>query len=226
MGRVFVTPFKPSENEWLKGLGFGFGGTYGKERDGTTSLYKTWGQSTWFSYNKGVTASGLRTHLDPQAYYYWRHLGLMAEYAQDEHSLNQFGTIGGRFVNQTDTFTDTGYMAQASYYLTGEKAAFGWVKPLHPFDPRKGWWGGWEVAARISNVTTQTRQFQLGFASPNVAAKTATEFALGVNWYLSDNVKWWFDYANTYFDGGAGTAAAPKDRPNESVFESQLQIAF
>jgi hypothetical protein len=82
------------------------------------------------------------------------------------------------------------------------------------------------LAARISNVATQTRQFQLGFASANVAAKTATEFALGVNWYLSDNVKWWFDYANTYFDGGAGTAALPKDRPNESVIESQLQIYF
>ena len=226
MGRVFLTPFKLSESEWIKGLGFGFGGTYGKERNGTTSVYKTWGQSTWFSYNKGVTASGLRTHLDPQAYYYWRHLGLMAEYAQDEHSLNQLGTFGGKFVNQTHTFTDTGYMAQASYYLTGENAAYGWVKPLHPFDPRKGWWGGWELAARISNVAAQSSQFRLGFASKNVSADAATEFALGVNWYLSDNVKWWFDYANTYFDGGAGTAAAPRDRTNESTFESQLQIAF
>ncbi len=39
--------------------------------------------STWFSYNSGVTASGLRARLEPQAYYYWRGLGLMAEYAQD-----------------------------------------------------------------------------------------------------------------------------------------------
>ena len=230
MGRIFLTPFKKSEKEWLKGFGAGFGGTYGTERGSTISAYKTWGQSTWFSYNKGVTASGLRTHLDPQIYYYWRHLGLMAEYAQDEHSLNLTTTHGGgatkRFINRTDTFTDTGYMAQASYYLTGENASFGWVKPLHPFDPLKGSWGGWELAARISNVAAQTRQFQLGFASPNVSAKSATEFALGVNWYLSDNVKWWFDYANTYFDGGAGTAALPKDRPNESVIESQLQIYF
>ena len=230
MGRIFLTPFKPSENEWIKGLGFGFGGTYGNQRNGTVPRYQTWGQTIWFSYNKGVTASGLRTHLDPQIYYYWRHLGLMAEYAQDEHSLNLFTTVGKapfvKLINRTDTFTDTGYMAQASYYLTGENASYGWVKPLHPFDPRKGSWGAWEVAARISNVALQTRQFQLGFANPSVSAKTATEFALGVNWYLSDNVKWWFDYANTYFNGGAGTAKVPRDRPNESVFESQLQIAF
>ena len=230
VGRIFATPFELSENRWLKGLGFGFAGSYGDERGSTTSVYKTYGASTWFSYTKGVTASGLRARLEPQAYYYWRSFGLMAEYAQDEHSLNRFVTVGKsppeRQINTTDTFTDTGYFAQASYLLTGENASYGWVKPYHPFDPRIGWWGGWELAARISNVAAQSRQFQLGYADPSVSAKTATEFAAGVNWYLSSNIKWQFDYANTFFDGGAGTTAEPKDRPNESVVESQLQVSF
>ena len=230
IGRIFATPFERSENQWLKGLGFGFAGSYGDERGNTTSIYRTYGMSTWFTYNKGVTASGLRARLEPQAYYYWRGLGLMAEYAQDEHSLNLFTNKGTNpnkhLINRTDTFTDTGYFAQASYLLTGEDATYGWVKPYHPFDPRNGFWGAWEVAARISNVAAQTRQFQLGFANPSVSAKSATEWAVGVNWYLSHNVKWQFDYANTFFNGGAGTTAVPKDRPNESVFESQLQIAF
>ena len=230
VGRVFATPFKLSENQWLKGLGFGFAGSYGDERGSTTSSYKTYGASTWFSYTKGVTASGLRARIEPQAYYYWRSFGLMAEYAQDEHSLNRFLTVGHpptpRQINSTDTFTDTGYFVQGSYLLTGEDASYGWVKPYHPFDPRNGWWGGWELAGRISNVAAQTRQFKLGFADPSVSAKTATEWAAGVNWYLSNNIKWQFDYANTFFDGGAGTTAEPKDRPNESVFESQLQISF
>jgi len=226
VGRVFLTPFKQSDNEWAKGFGAGVGGTYGDECCSTTSVYRTWGQSSWFSYNSGVTASGLRTHIDPQAYYYWRHLGLQAEYAQDEHSLNLSATTKGNLINRTDTFTDTGYMAQASYYLTGETSSFGWVKPLRPFDPRDGGWGAWELAARISNVAAQTRQFQLGFANPSVSAKIATEVAAGINWYLSNNVKYWFDYANTFFYEGAGTPAAPKNRPTESVFESQLQVAF
>ena len=230
VGRIFTTPFKLSENQWLKGLGFGFAGSYGDERGSTTSTYKTYGASTWFSYTKGVTASGLRARLEPQAYYYWRSFGLMAEYAQDEHSLNQFLTVGKaphiKQTNDTDTFRDDGYFAQASYLLTGEDASYGWVKPIHPFDPRNGWWGGWELAARISNLAADSRQFKLGFADPAVSVKTATEYALGVNWYLSSNIKWQFDYANTFFDGGAGTTGAPKDRPNESVFESQLQIAF
>ncbi len=231
VGRIFATPFELSENQWLKALGFGIGGSYGDERGITVSTYKTYGMSTWFSYNSGVTASGLRARLDPQAYYYVGPFGLMAEYAQDSHSLNRFATNGApspftKQINRTDTFTDTGYFAQASYLLTGEKASYGWVKPNHPFNPRNGWWGGWELAARISNVAADSRQFQLGFANPGVAAKTATEFAAGINWYLTSNIKWQWDYANTYFDEGAGTTALPRDRPNESVFESQLQITF
>jgi phosphate-selective porin OprO/OprP len=230
VGRIFSTPFELSENRWLKGLGFGFAGSYGDERSTVLSTYKTYGMSTWFTYNSGVTASGLRTRLEPQAYYYVGPFGLMAEYAQDEHSLNRFTKAGGvpftKQINTTDTFTDTGYFAQASYILTGENASYAWVKPYHPFDPRNGWWGGFELAARISNVAAQTRQFQLGFASPNVSAKTATEFAAGVNWYLTSHIKWQWDYANTFFNGGAGTITAPKDRPNESVIESQLQISF
>jgi phosphate-selective porin OprO/OprP len=230
VGRIFATPFELSENRWLEGLGFGFAGSYGDERGSTISTYKTYGMSTWFSYNKGVTASGLRARIEPQLYYYWRSFGLLAEYAQDEHSLNRFITVGkpptARLINRTDTFTDTGYVVQGSYLLTGEDASYGWVKPYHPFDPRNGFWGAWELAARISNVAAQTRQFQLGFANPSVSAKSATEWSAGVNWYLSNNIKWQFDYANTFFDGGAGTTAVPKDRPNESVFESQLQICF
>jgi phosphate-selective porin OprO and OprP len=230
VGRIFSTPFELTENPWLKGLGFGFAGTYGDERGATTSVYRTYGMSTWFAYNKGVTASGLRARLEPQAYYYVGPFGLMAAYAQDEHSLNLFTTAGKapftRLINRTDTFTDTGYFAQASYLLTGENASYGWVKPRHPFDPRNGWWGAWELAGRISNVQADSRQFQLAFANPSVSAKTATEFAAGVNWYLTPNIKWQWDYANTYFNGGAGTTTDVKDRPNESVIESQLQISF
>ena len=230
VGRIFATPFELSEKWWLKGLGFGFAGSYGDERGSTISIYRTYGMSTWFTYNKGVTASGLRARIEPQLYYYWRSFGLLAEYAQDEQSLNRFITVGkaptARLINRTDTFTNTGYVVQGSYLLTGEDASYGWVKPRHPFDPRNGFWGAWEVAARISNVAAQTRQFQLGFANPSVSAKSATEWSLGINWYLTPNVKWQFDYANTFFNGGAGTTAVPTDRPNESVFESQLQISF
>lgn len=227
VARVFATPFKLSEHQWAKGLGLGVAASYGNERGSTTSVYKTYGQSTWFSYAKGVTASGERTRLEPQAYYYWRSFGLLGEYVSDQHSLNRFTTVPTtRLINNTDTFRDDGYMVQGSWLLTGEDASYGWIKPYRPFDPRSGKWGAWELGARISNLSADPRQFKLGFANPTVSAKTATEYALGLNWYLSSNIKWQFDYARTFFNWGAGVKGAGKDRPDESVFESQLQIAF
>ena len=59
VGRIFTTPFELSENRWLKGLGFGFGGSYGDERGTTTSTYKTYGMSTWFTYNSRRDCVGL-----------------------------------------------------------------------------------------------------------------------------------------------------------------------
>ena len=236
VGRIFTTPFELAENQWLKNLGLGIGGSIGDERGTTTSVYKTYGQSTWFTYAEGVTASGQRYRIEPQGYYYYKGFGMLAAYAKDSHELNRNARVkkGATFhyVNANETFADSGYVAQASYILTGEDASYGWVKPSRPFDPRNGRWGAWEIAVRISNTAADSGQFKLKFADPTVSAKTATEYAFGVNWYLNANIKWQFDYARTFFDAGAGTAAtatAPafvKDRPDESVFETQLQIAF
>ena len=43
-----------------------------------------------------------------------------------------------------------------------------------------------------------------------MSAEEATEWSAGINWYLNPNVKWQFDYANTFFNGGAGTTAVPE----------------
>src|SRR5271168_3802985 len=94
VGRIFATPFELGETAWLKGLGFGFGGSYGDERGTTTSTYKTYGMSTWFRSEERRVGKECRSRLEPQLYYYWRSFGLMAEYAQDEHSLNLFTTTG------------------------------------------------------------------------------------------------------------------------------------
>jgi phosphate-selective porin OprO and OprP len=237
VGRVFATPFSLSETHWLKNLGFGFGGSIGDERATTTSIYRTYGQSTWFTYTKGVTAAGQRYRYEPQAYYYYKGFGLLAAYAKDSHELNRNARVKKsattfHYVNDYATFADSAYVVQGSYLLTGEDASYGWVKPYRPFDPRNGKWGAWELAARISNVAADTGQFKLKFADPTMSAKTATEYAFGVNWYLNPNIKWQFDYARTFFNWGAGKAGATnattvvKDRPDESVFETQLQLTF
>jgi phosphate-selective porin OprO and OprP len=231
VGRLFATPFVNSENNWLTGIGVGFAATYGDEFNNTISTYKTYGQQTWFTYNKGVTASGFRFRYEPQLYYYHRQFGLMAAFASDRHALNLSGIVThGKtpvFVNNYSSFTDTGYLAQLSYVLTGEDATYKGVIPRHPFDPFNGTWGALDVVGRISNVAVDSGVFKLGYANPNVSANNATEYAFGINWYLNTNVKWQLDYARTFFNGGAGTNPKfPQDRPDEGLFETQLQISF
>lgn len=227
VGRVFATPFTKSNYLWARGLGFGIAGTYGDERDGTTSVYSTFGQTTWFSYNSGVTAAGTRYRYSPQLYYYFGPFGLLSEFVSDTHQLNLNAAIKKgsvtKHVNDYETFTDRGYSVAATYLLTGEDGSYYGVKPLRPFDPPEGALGAWEIAARIGSIGTDSGQFKLKFVDPSVSARTATEYAFGVNWYLTENVKWQFDYARTFFDLGA---PGGKDRPDESVFETQLMLAF
>jgi hypothetical protein len=50
---------------------------------------------------------------------------------------------------------------------------------------------------------------------------------VGLNWYLSKNVKIYLDYEKTTFKGGGGgTAAAPLDRQDETVLFERFQISF
>ena len=50
----------------------------------------------------------------------------MTEYAQDDESVN----LTTLKINRADSFTNTGYMVQATYYLTGENASYSTVSPL------------------------------------------------------------------------------------------------
>jgi phosphate-selective porin OprO and OprP len=187
-GRLFAQPSRQTENKWIKGLGVGFAGTYGNERNGTTSTYKTFGQSTWFSYNKGVTASGQRYRIAPQAYYYTGPFSLMAEYNSHTHALNRATTVtsGGvtKFINDTETFGDDGYMAVATYVLTGEDASYYGVKPNHVFDPWHGTFGAFEIAGanqqhrdRLEPVQAEFRKsFGLGSRRHRVCIRSELVF--------------------------------------------------
>ncbi|MCC6142836.1 MAG: hypothetical protein IT368_03410 [Candidatus Hydrogenedentes bacterium] len=79
-----------------------------------------------------------------------------------------------------------GYL-QAAHILTGERraydtrrAVFGPIVPERPVSRHGGGWGAWEVAARISHLDLND-----GF----VRGGRETNFALGLNWYLTRDVR-------------------------------------
>ncbi|EHR04053.1 OprO/OprP family phosphate-selective porin [Bradyrhizobium sp. WSM471] len=90
-----------------------------------------------------------------------------------------------------------GGYAQAGYVLTGEgrsynaaNAAYGGVKPAHPFSLEGGGWGAWEIAGRFSTIDLND---QLGTAT-GIAGGRQTVYTAALNWYVNGNVRFMLDY--------------------------------
>ena len=233
VARIFLQPFKTTDLDPLKGLGFGVAGTIGNQQftSSSTNLptYKTTGQLTFFSYRSGVAPNGTEFRGTPQAYYYWGPLGLLGEYVVSEQDV-QAGAVHDQLRNKA-------WQAQASFVLTGENATYNGVIPRRPFDPKKGGWGALELVGRYGDLRIDPDAFStaptaanLRFADPTKSAQEAREWGVGLNWYLNRSVKLVLDYEQTTFNGGAGTATATtyniRDRQTEQVIITRAQISF
>ena len=227
--RVFAHPFGDSENFALRGLGVGIAGTY-TSQTGTTAqpllpVFRTPAQSTFFRYRTGATptlADGERTRLAPQLYYYVGRFGLLSEYTTVSQDVSRTTTAGRR----EDSLDTTAWQVQASWFLTGEEESFRGFKPNNVFSLADGTWGAFELVARYQELDPDDDAFVGGaasFADPANAARKATAYGLGLNWYLNENLKWVLNYDRTSFDGGAAGGA---DREDEDVFLTRFALGF
>jgi phosphate-selective porin OprO/OprP len=233
-GRLFLSPFKNSDRAAWQNLGVGVAGSIGNDSQtanglpsttgGTLPGYTTAGLQQFFAYNPTsgkVVADGLHWRLTPQAYYYYGPLGLLGEYAISDQGVRN-GTATAQLHN-------TAWGITAGWLLTGEDAAYAsGVTPLHPFNPRQGQWGAWQIVARYSELDIDNDAFPI-FANPATAASAAQGWSAGVNWYLNKNLRMNASYSRTTFTGGGGagtTAPAITTQQPESVISTRLQLAF
>jgi phosphate-selective porin OprO/OprP len=235
-GRIFVQPFKTTDIDPLKGFGVGVGGTIGDQQPSSTTTnlptYKTTGQNAFFTYNdKGVAPDGLEYRLTPQGYYYWGPVGLLGEYAFADEQMRA-GAL-------RDYVYNTAWQVEGSFVLTGENASYNGVIPRHPFDPKTRGLGAFELVARYGQLDVDRDAFNASptvtrFADPTKEARQATEWGIGLNWYLNKDIKFVLDYEQTHFEGGAGattgTGSTAKyfvaNREAEEVVIGRLQLAF
>ena len=234
-GRLFTQPFKNSDISALQGLGFGVAGT---SENGTSNVkdlpnttggtlpgYATDGQQQFFAYNPttgAVVASGEHWRLSPQGYYYYGPLSLLGEYAISDQGVRNTATHA-----QADLH-NTAWEISGGWVLTGEKASFNGVTPLHPFDPRNGQWGALQVVGRYEELNIDNDAFPV-FANPATSASAAQAWSAGLNWYLNRNIRVNASFSHTTFTGGGGTgtsAPAPVTRQPENVFFTRIQLAF
>ena len=219
--RVFFEPWKNDANA-LSGLGFGIAASIGdKHGSGNNFLprYRTPGQVQFFNYRSNVAgrrpasplvAAGL---LLPQRV---RPAGRIHHLRPGRAGASGASGVARHLENDAWQLT-------ASYVLTGEDAGYqgvaGLTIPLRSAVQAGARWNWWRATASWRSTTTPSRCSPI----PPAAAPRASAWGLGLNWYLTGNLKLVANYTQTTFEGGAADGA---DREDEKTFFTRAQFSF
>jgi phosphate-selective porin OprO/OprP len=240
-GRLFFRPFRTDGLRAFGNLGIGLSAQTGNRKGrlptstqpAQTGLapYKTAGQNTFFQYLAPATdTTGAQTtftherasRLNPQLYYYYGPFGLLAEYVWLRQGV-QKGTT-------TTQLTQKAAHATASFTIGGTEDYDG-ATPEHGFDPGAHHLGALQLAVRFGWLGIDDATFPT-YANPLSSARTAKGIAGGANWVLRRSFRLGVLYEQTWFDGGAGTAATATaaavmaNRPTEYLLQARAQVNF
>ncbi|MBR0849404.1 OprO/OprP family phosphate-selective porin [Bradyrhizobium diazoefficiens] len=163
----------------------------------------------------GVEAAGTYGPLFVQGEYYWFNI--------DRNANTAVPPIG------TSSLKFRGGYAEAAYVLTGEtrkynavNAAYGGVKPNHPFSLDGGGWGAWEVAGRVSQMDLND---QLATAA-GIAGGRQTVYTLALNWYVNGNVRFMLDYLHGNISKQASAVSTADVGSKFDAIAMRTQFAF
>ena len=142
---------------------FGIAGSFGVENDAvsTTSstppTITTPATVTWFAYNSGVMANGVRHRISPELVYFYHSFGFASQYYHQDQKLQ---------ASSTKPIVDVpidGYYVMATYLLTGEQRTeySQQIEPIRPFDPCAPMAspGAWELVFRVDRMEVGQQAF-------------------------------------------------------------------
>jgi hypothetical protein len=205
-GRVRFSPFKDSDNPWLKGLSFGGAAEHSRSKalanelsfsglmvDGTYTFFPQ------YRINGGIERYNGQFSLLKGS------LGIRGEYTQLLEKRSNIGSfqLGGAGYTTLPGIVGKGTYLAANYLLTGEKEpenAIPRVKhpvigPNSPGETGGPGWGAWELKARYSWLQGRAAGFTCDATTIPACPITpvifplqtdhTTQWSLGVNWYLN-----------------------------------------
>jgi phosphate-selective porin OprO/OprP len=247
-GRLFFHPFRIEALKDFGNLGIGVSAATGNRKGAadpatrlTTPLspfqtglspFRTAGQNRFFQYlapasdttgAQTVFAHERATRINPQLYYYYESIGLLAEYLWLRQGVQKGNNNITELTNQSAAVT-------ASYTINGRENYDG-TTPLAGLDRDKGTWGALVVAARWSWLAVDEATFPT-YANPVASAQAANAFGAAVTWVPRRTARFAVSYEQTRFDGGAGmaamgmTPAVVTDRLTEHVIIGRGQANF
>jgi phosphate-selective porin OprO/OprP len=213
--RFIVRPFTKITTSPLRGLGLAISGSNGRQTGvGALPAFRTQSlEQPYFSYN-GASADGVRRRYSPQAFYYYKAFGGFAEYVHTKTPIRK-GLV-------REEIAHNAWQVAGSFVLTGETAtdAGVGVRPRANFDFGNGNFGAFQIAARYHTLEVDERALTLGLASADVSRK-AEAWTVGLNWYLTGNFRYTFNFERTVFDDDPG---GPRKAENALVFRTQVNF--
>lgn len=214
--RIIFRPFTRRTTSALRGLGVAIAGNTGRQAGAAAlpSFRTSILLQPFFSYAAGAAASGRRVRYSPQVFFFKGPFGGWAEYVHTELPVTRNGV--------SDDIANRAWQVAASWVLTGESAtdAGAGIRPGAIFDPATGHWGALQIAARVHELTVDQAAIDLGFATAGSSRK-AQAWTVGLNWYLTPNVKYVLDFERTVFDDNRAGA-----RPAENGIAFRTQLNF
>ena len=218
--RIFVRPVPAYE------VGFGGAMTYGEQHGHTASntdvgTFKTPGQTTFFTFKTGTTeldtvlADGIHWRATGQGYAYVGAFGVLTEYVRTAQDV--------KLGNQRETATFEAWQLVGQWVITGGDASYKGVTPTHPFDPSKGQWGAFDVAARVGELrVVDAETLNAGFADPTRSVRRVWQATGGTDWYPNRTIRFVLDVDHLWYTRGAKTG----DRQSETSIIGRVQAAF
>jgi len=215
--RVFAHPFLHDKEEWLRGFGVGLATTQGWIFDdaGQFPMQTETFSYTFFQFNSNVTGDGYRARYIPQASWYWKRVGILGQYLYKHSKFRLFNGPSAHLASDA-------WSIQGSVMLTDDDAAFGQVRPQHPFSLDRSGWGAWELAARFSEIDLDPSTFSTGFAAPELNARRARSSTGALSWYLNEHFRVTVHFVHTDF-AGATPAYIAASKEDALMFRMQLQ---
>jgi phosphate-selective porin OprO/OprP len=148
VGRIVIRPFgspstadKPSP---VNGLTMAIAGTTGNQTGTLATIRTPTLLQTFLSY-AGATADGRLNRYSPQASYYFKRLGAIAEYVHTNVPMRK-ATVRREISHEA-------WQIAGSFVLTGgDRVTERGVRPLHNFDFGNGHLGALQVAARYQTL--------------------------------------------------------------------------
>jgi phosphate-selective porin OprO and OprP len=213
--RFIARPFMKMAASPLKGLGVAISGSRGNQKGaGALPAFRTQSlEQPYFAYTD-ASADGVRTRYSPQVFYYYKAFGGFAEHVHTNTPIRN-GTVREEIAHDA-------WQVAGSFVLTGEAAtdASAGVRPRANFDFGNGHYGALQVAARYHTLRVDDRALTSGLAMAG-SSRRADAWTVGLNWYLTGNFRYTFNFERTVFDGEPG---GPRKAENALVLRTQVNF--